>query len=83
MSGSEFSSRRRNFLRKMIALVPAVSVAAYLPFLVLRKSPAQAHTNSPPTSPFTPVFTGEEWAFLLAACACLIPADWNSPGGAA
>jgi gluconate 2-dehydrogenase gamma chain len=65
MSESEKSSSRRDFLCKMIALVPTVSVAACAPFSVLKTSPApQAYAPR--------YFTREEWAFLHAACERLI-----------
>jgi gluconate 2-dehydrogenase gamma chain len=72
MGRSEISSSRRDFLRKMIALVPTVSIAACTPLSVLKTSPAQAYTPR--------YFTREEWAFVQAACARLIPADGNGPG---
>lgn len=56
----------------MAALVPTVSFAACAPFSALRTSPVQAYSLR--------FFTGEEWAFLQAACARLIPADENGPG---
>jgi len=80
MCGLEKSSSRRDFLCKMIALVPTVSLAAYLPFSAFLTIPAQAQTNSP-TQAYSPkYFTREEWIFLHAACARLIPADENGPG---
>ena len=72
MSRSEKSSSRRDFLRKMIALVPTFSIAACAPLSVLTTSPAQAYSPR--------YFTWEEWAFLHAACARLIPTDENGPG---
>jgi len=64
-------SSRREFLRTMTALVP-ISMAACAPFSAIRRSSEQA---------YSPIyFTREEWAFLLAACARLIPADENGPG---
>jgi gluconate 2-dehydrogenase gamma chain len=71
----KFSSRR-DFLCKMIAVVPTVSIAACSPLSALRTSPEQA--NFPTYSP--KYFTSEEWAFLQAACARLIPSDENGPG---
>lgn len=72
MSRSEKSSSRRDFLRKMIVLVPTFSIAACAPFSARKRIPEQN---------FSPqYFTGEEWAFLHAACARLIPADENGPG---
>jgi len=64
-------SSRREFLRAMIAAVP-VSMAACAPFSALRTSPEKAYSPR--------YFTREEWAFLQAACARLIPADENGPG---
>ncbi len=72
MSRSEQSSSRRDFLCTMVALVPTLSIAACAPLSSLRTSPAQAYSLR--------YFTGEEWAFLQAACARLIPADENGPG---
>jgi len=80
MCGLEISSSRRDFLCKMIALVPTVSLAAYLPFSALRTTPAQAQANSPAQAYSPRYFTREEWIFLQAACARLIPADENGPG---
>jgi gluconate 2-dehydrogenase gamma chain len=80
MSVLETPSSRRDFLCKIIALVPTVSIAAYLPFSALRTSLAQAQTNTT-TEIYSPkYFTREEWIFLQAACARLIPADENGPG---
>ena len=72
INGSDHSFSRRDFLHSMIALVPSISIAACAPLSAWRKSPAQA--SSPR------YFTQEEWAFLRAACARLIPADENGPG---
>jgi gluconate 2-dehydrogenase gamma chain len=56
----------------MAALVPTVSIAAGAPIPVLAAAPAK---------PYSPkYFSREEWAFLLAACARLIPADEVGPG---
>src|SRR5664280_3334720 len=72
MNRAETSPSRRDFLRIMIALAPAFSLAGCAHFSALRTSPGQA--NSPR------YFTGEEWDFLHAACARLIPTDENGPG---
>ena len=56
----------------MIALVPTLSIAACAPLSALRTPPSQAYSPG--------YFTGEEWDFLHAACARLIPADENGPG---
>ena len=78
MSRLEKLSSRRDFLRKTIALVPTISIAAYLPFSVIRTSSAQAQSTTQAYSPR--YFTPEEWVFLQAACARLIPNDENGPG---
>ena len=72
MSRSENSSSRREFLHKMMVLAPAVSIAACAPLSALKTSPAPAYSPR--------YFTREEWAFLHAACARLIPTDENGPG---
>jgi gluconate 2-dehydrogenase gamma chain len=72
MSRSEMSSSRREFLRTLVALVPTVSLAVCRPVSALMTP--SAHAYSPR------YFTGEEWTFLYAACARLIPADENGPG---
>jgi gluconate 2-dehydrogenase gamma chain len=69
---AEESPSRRDFLRKMIVMIPAFSIAGCARFSALRTSPAQA--SSPR------YFNGEELAFLNAACARLIPTDENGPG---
>lgn len=71
---SEKSASRRIFLRNMIALVPTISIAACAPlsFTTLQIAPSQAYSPK--------YFTREEWVFLHAACARLIPADENGPG---
>ena len=56
----------------MIAVIPTFSIVSCAPLSALRISRAQA---------FSPrYFTPEEWTFLQAACARLIPADENGPG---
>ena len=80
MSSSENSSSRRDFLCKIIALVPTVSIAAYLPFSSIQTSSAQAQVNIPTQGYLPSYFNREEWIFLQAACARLIPNDENGPG---
>jgi gluconate 2-dehydrogenase gamma chain len=78
MNRSETSCNRRDFLCKTIALVPIFSAVAYLPFSAFWTSTAQADSSK---QTYTPkYFTREEWVFLQAACARLIPADENGPG---
>jgi len=72
MSGSETSSSRRDFLCKMIALIPAISMVSCGRFSSSKTSSAKTYSPK--------YFTREEWVFLQAACACLIPKDENGPG---
>jgi len=72
MSGAETSHSRRDFLRNMIVVAPAISIAGCASFSASRTSPAQVNSLR--------YFTREEWAFLHAACARLIPTDENGPG---
>ncbi|MGR7997142.1 gluconate 2-dehydrogenase subunit 3 family protein [Xanthobacter sp. ZOL 2024] len=64
---------RRGFLKGSVAS------AALLPLAV----PAQAETlpDLPPLDQYKPQYlTAPEWAFVMAACARLIPSDGNGPG---
>jgi gluconate 2-dehydrogenase gamma chain len=72
MSSSEKSSSRRDFLRKMIVMVPTISISVCAPVSAIMTSPGQAYSPR--------YFTREEWAFLHAACGRLIPADATGPG---
>src|SRR5450631_2273315 len=74
MSTSEQSTSRRAFLRTIVSLVPTVSLAACAPFSTLVPSPSPSQAYAPR------YFSGDEWAFLSAACGRLIPADENGPG---
>jgi gluconate 2-dehydrogenase gamma chain len=56
----------------MIALVPSLSIIACAPLSAVKSPLAQAYAPR--------YFTLEEWVFLHAACARLIPADVNGPG---
>ena len=84
---SEQDNPRREFLRKTLTLIPVVTVASTgLGGSVLMASPeAGAQTavqgTSTPGKAYEPTyFTAEEWAFLNAAVARLIPADEQGPG---
>jgi gluconate 2-dehydrogenase gamma chain len=68
----EKSSGRRDFLRTIASVVPAISIAGCAPYSSLRASQLQAYSPR--------YFAREEWAFLQAACGRLIPADQNGPG---
>ena len=85
---SEQDNPRREFLRKTLTLIPVVTVASTgLGGSVLMATPdAQAApVAAPPVAASGPAyeptyFTAEEWAFVNAAVARLIPADEQGPG---
>src|SRR5476649_1001420 len=86
MSDQDRDNPRREFLRKTMTLIPVVTVASS----ALGSSVLQAASQAtPPAAEKAPVnngqyeasfFTAEEWAFLNAAVARLIPADDRGPG---
>src|SRR5450830_891386 len=86
MSDQDRDNPRREFLRKTLTLIPVVTVASS----ALGSSVLQAASQAtPPAADKAPVnsghyepsfFTAEEWAFLNAAVARLIPADAQGPG---
>ncbi|MDR6712541.1 gluconate 2-dehydrogenase gamma chain [Pseudomonas hunanensis] len=77
---------RRDFLRKTLTLIPVVTVAST--GLGLGSSQLLAQPVHEPRVPATPpagnyqptFFTKEEWAFVQAAVARIIPADALGPG---
>ena len=84
---SEQDTPRREFLRKTLTLIPVVTVASTgLGGSVLMATPAAAapepdkRTPAPATAYEPTYFTAEEWAFVNAAVARLIPADEQGPG---
>ena len=87
---SEQDNPRREFLRKTLTLIPVVTVASTSlgGSVLMATSNADAQTASPaegrtpaPGKAYEPTyFTAEEWAFVNAAVARLIPADEQGPG---
>ncbi|MEB0039161.1 gluconate 2-dehydrogenase subunit 3 family protein [Pseudomonas sp. MH10] len=87
---SEQDNPRREFLRKTLTLIPVVTVASAgfgLGSGVVMAQPVAGSTATPPpaTAPSNVVyeptyFTAQEWAFIKAAVARLIPADEQGPG---
>lgn len=77
------SPGRRGFLRRSIAIVPAAGALTATGFVAGQQVAAQA---APPpaasaSAPYTPVyFHAEEWTFIQAAVARLIPSDDTGPG---
>ena len=86
MSDQDQDNPRRDFLRKSLTLIPVVTVASTGlggSMLMATPEPAQAAPAKPKTSEkaYEPTyFTAEEWAFINAAVAQLIPADAQGPG---
>ena len=84
MSANDGKTSRREFLTTSIALAP---LAALIPASAAVQSaevgnaqpsaPKQEHPTQPDYQPA--FFTPEEWAFINAACARLIPADEHGP----
>ena len=77
------SPGRRGFLRRSIAIVPAASALTATGFVAGQQAAAQPApaSGAPASSPYTPVyFHAEEWAFIQAAVARLIPSDDTGPG---
>lgn len=85
MSKEKTGSSRRDFLLKTITLAPAVALGSTGLGTLATSAPAQANAT-PPAGPQTardyqPTwFTPEEYAFVQAAVARLIPADDRGPG---
>lgn len=77
------SPGRRGFLRRSIAIVPAASALTATGFVAGQQVGAQpaSAAAAPASPPYTPVyFHAEEWAFIQAAVARLIPSDDTGPG---
>ncbi|QDD90727.1 gluconate 2-dehydrogenase subunit 3 family protein [Pseudomonas oryzihabitans] len=83
MSADDSVPARRDFLRKSLSLIPVVALAgSAAPSLALAApTPVDKPGSSPRADHYQPVFfTAEEWAFVQAAVARLIPADELGPG---
>jgi gluconate 2-dehydrogenase gamma chain len=85
MSDDDAIPARREFLRKSLTLIPVVTLASTG---LGAQAFAQAPGDKPaaaavpmPAGDYTPsFFTPQEWAFVVAACDRLIPADHVGPG---
>jgi len=91
---SDTPNSRREFLRRSAILIPAVSLAGYGAHKMLdANEPGTTTANSPPVEHgavekhqlnkeiYHPsFFTDQEWEFVQAACAVLIPEDDEGPG---
>ncbi len=77
------SPGRRGFLRRSIAIVPAATALTATGFVAGHHVAAQADPPPAPSpgAPYQPVyFHADEWAFIQAAVARLIPSDDTGPG---
>lgn len=78
MSDDKANNSRRDFLLKSMTLIPAVAIGTSG---VSLRTPAMATTDTPKPADYQPTFfTWQEWAFIKAAVARLIPADERGPG---
>ena len=85
---SEQDNPRREFLRKTLTLIPVVTVAStglggsvLMATPDVQAAPAPAPSVATAGTAYEPTyFTAEEWAFVNAAVARLIPADEQGPG---
>ncbi|WP_034945907.1 gluconate 2-dehydrogenase subunit 3 family protein [Erwinia oleae] len=82
MSNENRGSSRRDFLLKTITLAPAVAIGSSGLGALASPAPATAAPSGPQKArDYQPTwFTPEEYAFLQAAVARLIPADERGPG---
>ncbi|SQI38521.1 Gluconate 2-dehydrogenase subunit 3 precursor [Serratia plymuthica] len=79
MSDDKTNNSRRDFLLKSMTLIPAAVIGGSGVSALTAPMPAVAATDTP--TDYQPTFfTPEEWAFIKAAAARLIPADDRGPG---
>ena len=72
---------RRDFLRKTITLIPAATLASCGISEVMGQSESKSLPQQADADAYAPkYFTADEWVFINAACARLIPADETGPG---
>jgi gluconate 2-dehydrogenase gamma chain len=78
-----FKPDRRGFLRRSIAIVPAATALAGAGLVAVQGTGAAAPSGPPAPAavPYAPsYFNPDEWAFVRAAVARLIPSDDVGPG---
>jgi len=84
MSDRDSENPRRDFLRKTLTLIPVVTVASTglgMQALAASEPAPRPVPKAVPGTAYEPTFfTAEEWAFVQAAVARLIPADDLGPG---
>ncbi|VEA73293.1 Gluconate 2-dehydrogenase subunit 3 precursor [Serratia rubidaea] len=81
MSDNKTNNSRRDFLLKSVTLIPAAVIGGSSVGALTAPAPAVAADDAPKNDDYQPTFfTPEEWAFINAAVARLIPADDRGPG---
>ncbi|HFV9290955.1 gluconate 2-dehydrogenase subunit 3 family protein [Serratia fonticola] len=81
MSNDKTNNSRRDFLLKSMTLIPAAVIGGSGVSALTAPTPALAASDTPKQAEYQPTFfTPEEWAFVQAAVARLIPADERGPG---
>lgn len=81
MSNHKTNNSRRDFLLKSMTLIPAAVIGGSGVGALTAPAPAVAAPNTSTQNDYQPTFfTPEEWAFIRAAVARLIPADERGPG---
>ncbi|CAI2458797.1 Gluconate 2-dehydrogenase subunit 3 precursor [Serratia fonticola] len=81
MSNDKTNNSRRDFLLKSMTLIPAAVIGGSGVSALTAPTPAIAASDTPKQAEYQPTFfTPEEWAFVQAAVARLIPADERGPG---
>ncbi len=81
MSNHKTNNSRRDFLLKSMTLIPAAVIGGSGVGALTAPTPAVAASNTTTQNDYQPTFfTPEEWAFIKAAVARLIPADERGPG---
>ncbi len=75
MASDPDDMKRRDFMRRSLLTIPAVSLGSSLAF------DAYADNGAPALSDYQPMFfEAQEWQFILAATDRLIPRDEHGPG---
>ncbi|WP_262927398.1 gluconate 2-dehydrogenase subunit 3 family protein [Phytohalomonas tamaricis] len=75
MSSMPDDEQRRDFMRRSLTLIPAVSLGSGVTLT------ASAAEEPPALADYQPsFFNTDEWQFILAACDQLIPSDEHGPG---
>lgn len=81
MSNDKTNNSRRDFLLKSMTLIPVAVIGGSGVSALTAPTPVLAASDAPKQAEYQPTFfTPEEWAFVQAAVARLIPADERGPG---